>query len=71
MTEDGKEAHLSLPFAGEFSMGYQWVCPVCKEELRSEKSQKTNWQTWYFTRSGQRHYKSRCNLVPDGGNGDD
>jgi len=54
--------HLSLPFAGEFSLGYPWYCPVCGNDLRSERSARTNWQTWYFTRDGRRHYKTRCNL---------
>lgn len=56
------EEHLNLPFAGEFSLGYQWKCAQCQEELRSEKTDKTNWQTWYFTHDDRRHYKSKCNI---------
>ena len=58
---DEKE-HLQLPFAGEFSLGYRWKCPVCGNKLRSEKSQKTSFNTWYFTEKDERHYKTKCNL---------
>ena len=54
--------HLELPLAAELSLGYQWKCPVCGEELRSERSAQTGWRTWYFTKSGERHYKDKCNL---------
>jgi len=57
-----KGEHLQLPFCGEFSIGYQWHCETCGNDLRREKSAKTNWQEWYFTRDGRRHYKTRCNL---------
>ncbi len=65
MIQDGIRArHLPLTLAAELSLGYQWRCPKCKEELRSERSEETGWKTWYFTHNGKRHYKSRCNLMP-------
>jgi hypothetical protein len=54
--------HLSLGQPIEISLGYQWICPKCKEKLRSEKSPQTNWQTWYFTSKGKRHYKNKCKI---------
>lgn len=65
MNEERKE-HLRLPFVGEFSLGPKYVCSVCGEKLRTEKSERTNWQEWYFTIDGRRHYKNRCNLKETG-----
>lgn len=56
------EEHLALPLAAELSLGYQWKCKTCGEELRSERSADTNGQTWYFTHDGKRHFVSRCNI---------
>jgi len=54
--------HLELGMAAELSLGYQWKCKTCGEELRSERSADTGWKTWYFTKSGKRHFKSGCNV---------
>lgn len=59
---ENKKEHLGLTFAGEFSLGPKYICKVCGEKLRTEKSEKTNWQEWWFTMDGRRHYKTRCNL---------
>ncbi len=62
MNEKEVHSHLALPFAGEFSLGAKYVCRICGEKLRTEKSERTRWQEWWFTLDGRRHYKNRCNL---------
>lgn len=65
MVQDGIRAKyepLSMGLACEMSLGYQWRCPKCNEELRTERSAETGWNTHYFTHDGRRHYKTRCNL---------
>ena len=54
---------LSLGFAGEFSCGPVYQCPICHQKLRTEKWEETNWQEWCFTMDGKRHFKNRCNFA--------
>lgn len=57
-----ENTHLGLGLAAELSLGPKYVCRVCGEKLRTEKSERTNGEEWWFTMDGRRHYKTRCNL---------
>lgn len=57
-----RNTHLRLTLAAELSLGPRYRCPVCGEQLWTERSARTHWQEWWFTRDRRRHYKTRCNL---------
>lgn len=62
---------LGLPLVGEYSSIPRHECPRCGEPLWTERSERTGWQEWLFTRDGRRHFKTRCNLsFPDAGRGE-
>jgi len=60
MGELSKKNHLGLRLVGEYSSGVVFVCKKCKAELYTEKSNRTGWKEWLFTREGKRHYKTKC-----------
>jgi len=55
--------HLSLGQPMEASIYPKYVCKICGNKLYTRKSPKTNWQEWFYTTNGQRHFKNRCNIV--------
>lgn len=58
--------HIPLQFAADLSLGAKYHCNECGEDLWTERSARTGWQEWYFTRDGRRHYKTKCNLKKSG-----
>jgi len=57
--------HLGLGRPVELSLGPVYHCPICGQDLWTEKWEKTNWQEWCFTKDGKRHFKTRCNFQPN------
>ena len=55
--------HQSLGEPATLSLKPRYYCPVCKEPLWTERSQRTRWQEWLFAKGWKRHYKTRCNLM--------
>ena len=58
----GVKEHIALQFAADISIDPEYHCSGCEEDLWTERSARTGWQEWYFTRDGRRHYKTKCNL---------
>jgi hypothetical protein len=52
----------SLPLVGEYSTYPEFRCKSCGADLWTERSGRTGWRTWLVTKTGLRHFKTRCNL---------
>ena len=53
--------HFNLPLYCEGSLGPKYRCKICGALLRTERSEKTNWQEWlYDIKTGKRHFKTKC-----------
>jgi len=57
--------HLSLGRPMEASLGPKYRCNICGVKLYTRRMPATNWQEWWFTKAGKRHFKNRCNLAPN------
>jgi len=56
--------HLSLQKTAECSMHPVYKCEDCGRELWSERSVRSGWKEWLITKDNQRHFKSRCKVIP-------
>jgi len=46
----------------EFRSKFVYWCPMCEQDLWTEKSERTNHQEWWFTKDKKRHFKNHCNF---------
>jgi hypothetical protein len=63
-TTTEKRRHLTLPKVAECSMHAEWVCLTCKRKLWTERSIRSGGKEWLITDDGQRHFKSKCKVIP-------
>jgi hypothetical protein len=57
--------HLSLGRPIEASLGPRYQCLMCGLKLWTIQAPWTQWQEWYKTEDGRRHYKHSCNIMRD------
>lgn len=56
--------HLSLGKTAECSMHPVYSCTVCGQKLWTERSIRSGWKEWLITEGNQRHFKTRCKVIP-------
>ena len=59
-----RHKHLSLGKVAECSMHPVSKCPDCGRKLWTERSVRSGGKEWLITEDNQRHFKSRCKVVP-------